>query len=170
MFTVYFSHATTTPSQPGLVQLVEAALADCGAERTGLEAEIRLNDGSLLYLFGDDEEDGMLAEYPVLTPAVAGALLAILSRTNSYLLDDPQSDAFLRASGMVGEPRSLLILSPQISEIDTSESLLELLKHIPENRPDAEPTARPTPRPAPRRSSKPSFGSSFLDILFGKAV
>lgn len=170
MFTVYFSHATTTPFQPGLRQLVEAALIDCGAERTGLEAEVRLNDGALLYLFGEDENEGMLAEYPVLTPTVAEALLAILSRTNSFLLGDPRGAALVRAMGVVGEPRAPLIFAPQITEFESADDLLELLKQIHESREDSKPASRPTPAPAARRPSKPGPGSFILDLLFGKAV
>ncbi|RYG08698.1 MAG: hypothetical protein EON96_19525 [Caulobacteraceae bacterium] len=166
MFTVYFSHATTTPSQPGLRQLVEAALVDCGAERTGLEAEVRLHDGALLYLFGEDENDGMLAEYPVLTPTVAEALLMILSRTNSFLLGDPRGAALVRASGVVGAPRAPLIYAPQITESESADDLLELLKQIHETRADAQPT----PRTVVRQTSKPRPGSFILDLLFGKAV
>lgn len=170
MFTVYFSHATTTPFQPGLRQLVEAALVDSGAERTGLEAEVRLNDGALLYLFGENETDGMLAEYPVLTPTVAEALLTILSRTNSFLLGDPRGAALVRLSGVVGEPRAPLIFAPQITEFESADDLLELLKQIHESREDSEPASRPTPAPAARRPSKPGPGSFILDLLFGKAV
>ena len=170
MFTVYFSHATTTPFQPGLRQLVEAALVDCGAKRTGLEAEVRLNDGALLYLFGEDENEGMLAEYPVLTPTVAEALLTILSRTNSFLLGDPHGAALVRAAGIVGDPRAALIFGPQIAEIETADDLLELLKRIHESRADSEPAHRPTPVPAARRSSKPRPGAFILDLLFGKSV
>ncbi|WP_291837829.1 hypothetical protein [Brevundimonas sp.] len=170
MFTVYFSHATTTPFQPGLRQLVEAALVDSGAERTGLEAEVRLNDGALLYLFGEDENEGMLAEYPVLTPTVAEALFAILSRTNSFLLGDLRGAALVRLSGVVGEPRAPLIFAPQITEFESADDLLELLKQIHESREDSEPASRPTPAPAARRPSKPGPGSFILDLLFGKAV
>ncbi|HWW12682.1 MAG TPA: hypothetical protein VN018_09200 [Brevundimonas sp.] len=171
MFTVYFSHATTTPFQPGLRQLVEAALVDCGAERTGLEAEVRLSDGALLYLFGEDENEGMLAEYPVLTPTVAEALLTILSRTNSFLLGDPQGAALVRATGVVGDPRAPLIFAPQITESETADVLLDLLKQIHEDSAESEPTPRPTPvHAAARRPSKPDRGFSILDFLFGKAV
>lgn len=170
MFTVYFSHATTTPTQPGLRQLVEAALAECGAERTGLEAEVRLNDGALLYLFGEDENDGMLAEYPALTPTVAEALLTILSRTNSFLLGDPRGAALVRASGVVGDPRAPLFYAPEITEIESADDLLELLKQIHESREDSEPASHPAPGSAPRRNSKPGPGSFILDFLFGKAV
>ena len=170
MFTVYFSHATTTPSQPGLRQLVEAALVDCGAERTGLEAEVRLSDGTLLYLFGEDEDDGMLAEYPVLTPTVAEALLTILSRTNSFLLGDPRGAALVRASGVAGEPRAPLFFAPEITESESADVLLELLKQIHEDNAVSEPTPRPTPSHATRRPSKPDRGFSILDFLFGKAV
>jgi len=170
VFTVYFSHATTTPSQPGLRQLVEAALVDCGAERTGLEAEVRLSDGTLLYLFGEDEDDGMLAEYPVLTPTVAEALLTILSRTNSFLLGDPRGAALVRASGVAGEPRAPLFFAPEITESESADVLLELLKQIHEDNAVSEPTPRPTPSHATRRPSKPDRGFSILDFLFGKAV
>ncbi len=170
MFTVYFSHATTTPLQPGLRQLVEAALVDCGAERTGLEAEVRLSDGALLYLFGEDENEGMLAEYPVLTLTVAETLLAILSRTNSFLLGDPQGAALVRALGVVGDPRAPLIFKPQITDAETAETLLDLLKQIQEDNADSEPNPRPTPAAAPRHPSKPDRGFSILDFLFGKAV
>jgi hypothetical protein len=170
VLTVYFSHATTTPFQPGLRQLVEAALVDCGAERTGLEAEVRLNDGALLYLFGEDENEGMLAEYPVLTPTVAEALLAILARTNSFLLGDPQGAALVRATGVVGDPRAPLFFGPQITEADNADILQDLLKQIQEDNADSEPTPRPTPAPAPRHPSKPDRGFSILDFLFGKAV
>lgn len=170
MFTVYFSHATTTPYQPGLRQLVEAALVDCGAERTGLEAEVRLSDGALLYLFGEDESEGMLAEYPALTPAVAEAILAILSRTNSFLLGDPHGAALVRAMGVVGDPRAPLFFAPQITEAETADVLLDLLKQIQEDNADSEPTSRPTSAPVSRRSSKPGPGSFILDFLFGKAV
>jgi len=170
VFTVYFSHATTTPLQPGLRQLVEAALVDCGAERTGLEAEVRLNDGALLYLFGEDENEGMLAEYPVLTPTVADALLAILIRTHSHLLGDPNGAALVRASGAVGEPRAALMFSPTITEADSADSLLDLLKQIQESRSDADPLPRPAPGTAPRRNARPGLVSSLLDFLFGKAA
>ena len=166
MFTVYFSHATTTPSQPGLRQLVEAALVDCGAERTGLDAEVRLYDGALLYLFGEDENDGMLAEYPVLTPTVAEALLMILSRTNSFLLGDPRGAALVRASGVVGDPRAPLIFTPQITESESADGLLDLLKQIQDARADAPPA----PRTVVQQTSKPRPGSFILDLLFGKTV
>jgi hypothetical protein len=170
VFTVYFSHATTTPFQPGLRQLVDAALVDCGAEWTGLEAEVRLSDGALLYLFGEDESDGMLAEYPILTSTVAEALLAILSRTNSFLLGDPQGGALVRAMGVVGDTRTPLFFAPQITEADSADALLELLKQIQEDNADSQPTSRPTPAPVSRRSSKPGPGSIILELLFGKAV
>lgn len=161
MFTVYFHHATTTPSQPGLSQLVEAALIDCGAERTGLEAEIRLSDNALLYLFGEDEDGLMLAEYAALTPAVANALQAILRRTNSFLLDAPESSTFLRAAGCVGEPRGVSGLGIELLEIETEDALMALLLELPDNGSSVGPTLTTSPREAKR-------GSPFMDFLFGK--
>ena len=160
MFTVGFHNATTTPFQPGLRQLVEAALSECGAERTGLEAEWRLSDGSALYLFGEEEEHGMLAEYPHLTPAVTAAIFAILRFTHTFLLDG-EGQGLVRALGGIGDPRGTLIHAPWIEEVD-EDGLHDRLGQIRPN------TAAPTPAAssAPRRKAS----SSILDLLFGKAV
>jgi len=167
VFTVCFTHATTTPSQPGLRQLVEAALADCGAERTGLEAEVRLTDGALLYLFGEDAPEGMLAEYPVLTPEIATALLAILRRTNSFMLDGPDGRMFVRAAGNVGEPRPPLMYEVELLEVEDAEALTRLLKGLRDNRDRDASSRRPSSLRAPARTKR---GSSITDFLFGKAV
>ena len=167
MFTVCFTHATTTPSHPGLSQLVEAALADCGAERTGLEAEVRLTDGALIYLFGEDAPDGMLAEYPVLTPEIATALLAILRRTSSFMLDGPGGRLFARAAGNVGEPRTPLMYEVELLEVEDAAALTDLLKGLQSNRGDTTRRSQSSPSRTPARA-KPGF--SITDFLFGKAV
>ncbi|QYC08921.1 hypothetical protein [Brevundimonas nasdae] len=167
MFTVCFTHATTTPSQPGLSQLVEAALADCGAERTGLEAEIRLSDGALLYMFGEDAPDGMLAEYPVLTPAIAAALLAVLRRTNSFMLDGPGGRLLVRPAGNVGEPRTPLMYEVELREVEDADALTDLLKGLRNNRSTTPSRPQSSPSRTPARA-KPGF--SITDFLFGKAV
>ncbi|MFK0298531.1 hypothetical protein ACIQTU_04845 [Brevundimonas sp. NPDC090276] len=166
MFTVYFSHATTTPNQPGLAQLVEAALVDCGAERTGLEAEIRLADGASLYLFGEDQADGMLAEFPTLTSEVAVATLAILRRTNSFMLIEPDSAVFVRAFGVVGEPRMPLAFDVEVAEVQDADAMADILREVRANR------SPPSPRPKAPRTPSPRAGRGFslTDFLFGKAV
>jgi hypothetical protein len=161
VFTVYFHHATTTPSQPGLGQLVEAALADNKAERTGLEAEIRLADGALFYLFGEDDDGLMLAEYPSLTSSVSDLLLAILRRTNGFLLDTPDALTFVRTVNSVGEPRGPLTFEIEIIEVESSEALSALLSSHANNE-----NATTSPRSEPRRARQ--RGSSLMDVLFGK--
>ncbi len=160
MFTVYFHNATTTPSQPGLRQLVQAALTDRDAEWTGMEAELRLADGAKLYLFGEDEDAGMLAEYPELTDEVAATLFAIMQRTHCFLLGVTGDPDFVRMNGGVGDPQGVLADIPPIHEVDREE-LQNLLSRVP---PDAD--ARP-PLPSPPRPARgPS--SSLMDFLFGK--
>ena len=141
--------------------MVEAGLADCGAVRTGMEAEIQLSDGALLYLFGEEEDDLMLAEYPELTPAVADALLAVLRRTNSFLLDRPDAFTFVRAAGCVGEPRGVAGLDIELLEIEAEDTFMALLRELPDNGSASRPTRPTSPHAA-------KGGSPILDFLFGK--
>ncbi len=165
MFTVYFHNATTTPFQPGLSQLVRAALENCGAEATGLEAEWRLRDGSLFYLFGEDEDEGMLAEYPVLTEAVSTTIFGLLGYTRCFAVGLRGDQTLVRCTGGVGDPRGVLAQPVFIDEVDHAglHALLDGLKPNTTQSSDVNPGPNPPTSPSRGRSSP------IMDFLFGRA-
>jgi hypothetical protein len=138
VFTVYFRNSTTTPSQPGLRSLVDAALRECAATWTGEEAELALPDGSLFCLFGEDEEEGMLLEYPVLTDAVAGAIYAIADRAMVFILDDLLEPTAVRTAGSVGEVRAADMSIRGYLTVDGPAALHHQLEQFPESAPRVE--------------------------------
>ena len=170
MFTVFFRNSTTTPSQPGLGQLVQAALAEAGAEWTGREAELRLTDGAALYLFGEDLNDGMLAEYPVLTDAVAEALYRIADRTSAFIIGDVFDPVALRTHSSVGEVRAadMNVIGPDT--LDGPEQLHAVLAELSPNTAQQEVAPPRNILPARRTERPPSLLSRLFDLLFGKPV
>lgn len=171
MFTVYFRNSTTTPSQPGLRTLVDAALGDCGARWTGQEAELALPDGSIFYLFGEDEDDGMLLEYPSLTEAVAGMVYAIADRTSTFVIDDPFHPSPLRTASSVGEARAADMSLTGYSTVENPAALQAILSELPANAdlPDM-PVTRPVPSKPRASFEDQTFLSKLADALFGKKI
>lgn len=171
MFTVYFRNSTTTPSQPGLRTLVDAALGDCGAEWTGQEAELALPDGSLFYLFGEDDEEGMLLEYPALTDAVAEVVYAIADRTSAFILDDLYGPSAFRTANSVGEVRAADMSMSGYSALDDAPGLYAILADLSANSEVADkPVARPvTPKPKGSFEDQ-TFLSKLADAIFGKKI
>ena len=172
MFTVYFRNSTTTPPQPGLRTLVDAALSDCGATWTGEEAELRMADGSLLYLFGEDEEDGMLLEYPVLTEAVAAAVYAIADRTSAFTIDDPFNPSAIQTEHSVGEARAADMSIGGFTKVDGPAAVHAWLSDIPENGNVREATSsRPRAVPKPKSAFEDqTFLGKLADAIFGKKI
>ena len=168
MFTVYFHAATTTPFQPGLRQLVEAALSERRAEWTGLTAELRLADGAMFYLFGHDDEEGMLFEYPVLTDEVVAVVLAILSWTHGFALGLSGDLNLVQATGGVGEPRGALINNPDVLQVD-HEGLHGLLVELESNVSDPS-TSLLRPAQSKQNLQPRSVSSGLMDFMFGKKV
>ncbi|MGV3580633.1 hypothetical protein [Brevundimonas sp.] len=170
MFTVYFRNSTTTPSQPGLRTLVDAALDDCGATWTGQEAELALPDGSLFYLFGEDEEDGMLLEYPILSETVAAAVYAIADRSSTFVLDDPFRPSMVRTAGSVGEIRAADMSVGGYDTVDDPEVLHTWLSRLNKTAERRDPPVAP---PATKKKSTfedRSFFGKLADALFGKRI
>lgn len=170
MFTVFFRNSTTTPSQPGLGQLVQAALAEAGAEWTDMEAELRLTDGAALYLFGEDLSDGMLAEYPVLTDTVAEALYRIADRTSAFIIGDLFNPVALRTHSSVGEVRAadMNVLGPDT--IGSPEQLYAALAELSPNAEQQEPATQRKALPVRKHQQPSSLFSRLFDLLFGKPV
>ena len=172
MFTVYFRNSTTTPSQPGLRTLVDAALRDCGATWTGEEAELRMADGSLLYLFGEDQEDGMLLEYPVLTETVADMIYAIADRTSAFVIDDPFKPSAIQTEHSVGEARAADMSIGGFTKVDGPAAVYAWLSDIPDNvavrdTPSSSAPAAPKPKSA---FEDQTFLGKLADAIFGKKI
>lgn len=170
MFTVYFRNSTTTPAQPGLRTLVDAAIGDCEARWSGEEAELILPDGALVYLFGEDQEDGMLLEYPKLTESVANLVHAVAARTNAFVLDDLFEPSAVRTADNVGEIRAADMSMRGYLTLDGPLELQSWLSENPANV-DLPPARQRMPPPNSKSSSEErNLLGKLADALFGKKI